>query len=157
MSDRSIQVSQYINTLFLKVWDKFWYMLGATALIALPATILGVDPKLILVLVALFVADFFTGILKAVATGQSITSRRAFDGVIKGALYFIFIIASWTMTQIFKEYIPLHIGAVTFTALIEFRSVLENIRDANVNIPLLSQILDFVDAKVAQVVSLIQK
>lgn len=139
------------------MWDGIWLKLGATALVAFPATIFGINTDLILILMVLFFCDFFTGVIKAFAIKEKVSSRRAFDSIIKGSMYFSFIIASWCMTLIFQEYIPFHVGTISLAIIIEFRSVLENIRDSKVNFPILSNILDFVDVKIEQTVNYFKK
>lgn len=157
MTDRSIHVSEYILKKLHDAWNGIWFKLGATTLITIPVTLLGIDTKIILVFVSLFILDFVSGIIRSVAIGNKLTSLKAFDSVIKGSMYLVFILSSWLVTLVFNEYIPFHVGAVTLGIVIEFRSILENIRDAKISIPLLSQILEWADHALEGLVSKIKQ
>lgn len=135
MTEKTIQLSEYISYQFQNIWAWFWVRIGVSSMIAFPTMIFGVDTLWILVLFAMLVLDFISGIIKAKIKEEQITSRKMFNSVVKAILYVLFIAGSYLMTLLFKEYVPLHSLAVTFLVLVEFVSFIENVLDAGVKLP----------------------
>lgn len=152
-----MEVHEYLASKFNDAWNHAWGYLGATGVVAIPATIFGVDSHIIYVLFGLYILDFITGIIRTISIGETVSSRRAFDGVLKGILYITFILASYFMTIVFSDYAPIHIWAIIFTCSIEFKSILENIKEAKITLPIIDPVLDFVGAIIEKLIQQMKK
>lgn len=124
--------------------DKYNAFAGTA--IALLSYILGEHWMLFAAFLLLNIADFITGSIKSRLTG-TVSSHTGFNGVIKKVGYWVVIFISFLMVDIFIEIgetLEVNLGVTAFlgwfvlaTFIInEIRSVLENLVEAGVDVPL---------------------
>ena len=136
------EVKSYVSTTGGHIGEgwlaKLFLSIGITVL----AQIFGVSSTMIAVLVMMSILDFITGLLRAKIKGEVISSSKAANTLFKGLMYACLIVASWGVSLIFNDYLPIHYLAVAFLMLVEFHSILENMVEAEIGLP--PQMLDWV-------------
>lgn len=128
--------NQYIAMKLGELWSWTWFKLGATTGIAIPTTLFGVSAKIIMFLIIMTVLDWITGIIKAKKNGEKITSKKSLNTGYKGLMYTSLILASFLVSLIFPDYIKIHEWMIIYLFLIEFHSVIENVTEAGIKLPL---------------------
>lgn len=122
------------------------YNTVAGTIIALLSYILGEHWMLFAAFLLLNIADFVTGSIKSRLTG-TVSSHTGFNGVIKKVGYWVIIFVSFLMCDIFLEIgealevnlqITVFLGWFVLATFIinEIRSVLENLVEAGLKVPL---------------------
>lgn len=82
---------------------------------------------LVITVVCLGLFDFITGISAAYKHNVPITSKKMYHSVVKVTLYTILILSSYMMEKYLIDYLPVVKLATSTIALVELKSLYENI------------------------------
>lgn len=115
---------------------------------SVPVIILGVELKLLTLVVAAIALDTFTGIVKSLALNsrpkgmrvrtwlnKEIKSSKLKNMFIKFCLYSATILASYMLSLVSPEYLKIHSLVVMTLIFVEIKSIFENIAEAGGPIP----------------------
>jgi len=143
--DHVLTIIEQTKEIMLTIWAHTWMKAIVSSIITITATLLGEENyHLLVILFALIVVDLLTGMIAAVSKGEAIESRKAFKTATKTVVYVLFFSAGHLVTHLVPYSDFIKTGVLSFLALTEMLSVIENMSLMGYVLPkkLLNQIRD---------------
>lgn len=125
----------FLNTLWSTIKMNFFIKLCMAAVIAILTKLFGDNYTIYEALVILVGIDFFTSLIASIKREKKITSADFRHTIFKMTLYAFFMASTYQLQRIIPALDFLDVIAISFLAVTEFLSIVENLSAAGLIIP----------------------